>query len=129
LPDYVHKSEFSDLKDFRSYDGLYKGQHDQKQPRIKNMRSLFESTVYGDPALKAQFYTLVANMKATIDTSSPSPTHQFIYQLNRAGRLLRWYTQNIDGLEFKTFLGDMEVVSVPHIPDPAKIVRLHGDIQ
>ena len=41
----------------------------------------------------------MAELKASIDAATPSPTHRFIKTLHTKGKLLRSYTQNIDGLE------------------------------
>ena len=62
-------------------------------------RDLFDSSLFRDPISRSVFYTFIAGLKEAIDNSQPSPTHRFIKTLNTKGKLLRSYTQNIDGLE------------------------------
>lgn len=55
--------------------------------------------------------------------AEPTPAHHFLVQLDREGRLLRSYTQNIDGLEKRAGLScNSEGVEHP------RNVQLHGDI-
>jgi hypothetical protein len=74
-------------------------------------------------------------MKTKIDAANPSLTHLFIRNLNSRGKLLRWYTQNIDGLEWKALCQETQHGSMALIPDAriitedTKVIRLHGDIK
>lgn len=107
---------------------------DNQKPTIK-IRDLFDANVFRNPVSTAQYYMTIAEMKAKMDAANPSPTHQFIQKLNSKGRLLRWYTQNIDGLEWRSLLGSTTDGSMTDIPDARqitkdiKIIRLHGDIK
>ena len=68
----------------------------------------------------------------SVDAAKPAPTHHFIKTLDNKGKLLRSYTQNIDGFEEKVHIigagsakGKGKKVNIKEI----KNVQLHGDIQ
>ena len=53
-------------------------------------------------------------------------THGFISYLEKRGSLLRWYTQNIDGLEERALVKDKEN---KESKKTCKIIQLHGNLQ
>ena len=75
-------------------------------------------------------------MKKSVDSASPSPTHRFIKTLDLKHKLLRSYTQNIDGLEDKAgLLGSSNQEANSKGKGRSKLrmkdvrnVQLHGDI-
>ncbi|KAL8278676.1 hypothetical protein RQP46_008968 [Phenoliferia psychrophenolica] len=104
------------IQDFRGTTGLYKAQPptssasaSSSQPSIKPLLSskrtkdLFHASVYNDAKLGAQHLELMTEMNARAseigDRHQQTPTHEFIRLLKKKGKLLRCYTQNIDGLE------------------------------
>lgn len=99
-------------------------------------RDLFDASLFRDPTSTAVFYTFISGLKRSIDVASPTPTHQFIKALDAKKRLLRSYTQNIDGLEERVgLLGTAceEVKALGKGKSKLKIkdvrnVQLHGDI-
>lgn len=62
-------------------------------------KDLFCSSLFRDPTSTSVFYTFIAQLKRSIDLAHPSPTHLFLRTLDEKKRLLRSYTQNIDGFE------------------------------
>ena len=78
----------------------------------------------------------MAELKMSIDKSTPSHTHHFIKTLDTKGKLLRSYTQNIDGLEERAGLvGSSSECVKSNGKGKGKIktkdvrnVQLHGDI-
>ena len=62
-------------------------------------RDLFDAALFRDPTSTAVFYTFIAQLKRSIDAAEPAPTHRFIKTLDTKKKLLRSYTQNIDGFE------------------------------
>ena len=62
-------------------------------------RDLFDASLFRDSTSTSVFYTFISQLKRSIDVASPSPTHRFIKTLDSKKKLLRSYTQNIDGLE------------------------------
>ncbi|EIM78975.1 DHS-like NAD/FAD-binding domain-containing protein, partial [Stereum hirsutum FP-91666 SS1] len=87
------------IPDFRSADGLYDLVKQRYPDIFVKGHELFDASVFRDPLLTAAFYTFIAQLKQRIDRSAPSPTHKFLKTLDTKKKLLRSYTQNIDGFE------------------------------
>ena len=64
-------------------------------------KDLFDSMIWRDHTSTAVFYKFIASLRKTIhnDIRKTSPTHRFIRTMRDQRRLVRCYTQNIDGLE------------------------------
>ena len=99
-------------------------------------RDLFDAALFRDPTSTAVFYTFIAGLKRSIDAAKPAPTHHFIKTLDSKKKLLRSYTQNIDGLEAQVgLLGSASQEAKSSGKGKTKIrtkdvrnVQLHGDI-
>ena len=88
---------------------------------------MFHINALRNPDKKASWYTTMANLKlGIVNQSSPSPAHWLIRAMDIKQKLLRLYTQNIDGLEDNT--GMLEVESVLAKSINGGVVRLHGNI-
>ncbi|GJJ09792.1 hypothetical protein Clacol_004016 [Clathrus columnatus] len=126
----------SGIPDFRSSDGLYAFVKAKYPDVVMKGRDLFDAALFRDPTSTALFYTFMAELKASIDLASPSPTHHFIKTLDTKGKLLRSYTQNIDGLEARVGLActSSEDAKSPGRGNSKikvkgiKNIQLHGDI-
>ncbi|KIM33876.1 hypothetical protein M408DRAFT_325449 [Serendipita vermifera MAFF 305830] len=128
------------IPDFRSSDGLYNLVKQQYPDVVLKGRDLFDASLFRDKTSTAVFYTFISGLKAAIDKASPSPTHHFLHTLHKRGKLLRSYTQNIDGLEERSGLSGTGSVpnapadasnsktDKPKIAKDAKNIQLHGDI-
>lgn len=100
-------------------------------------RDLFDASLFRDPTSTSVFYTFISKLKQSIDNVSPSPTHWFIKTLDTKGKLLRSYTQNIDGLEERVGLlgsASSEAKATGKAKSKIKLkdvknVQLHGDIR
>ncbi|EJD37942.1 DHS-like NAD/FAD-binding domain-containing protein [Auricularia subglabra TFB-10046 SS5] len=125
----------SGIPDFRSPRGLHNlvKRHDTRS--IKG-RDLFDASVFRHADTAALFYSIVAELKDRIDKTTPSPTHKFLAKLGIEKRILRIYTQNIDGLEVRAGLLCSESTSNPTLRAQSKmsresdlsVIQLHGDI-
>lgn len=63
-------------------------------------KDLFSSSVWNDALTTSKFYTFIASLRRKIlGVTKASRTHGFLRVLRDANRLIRCYTQNIDGLE------------------------------
>lgn len=64
-------------------------------------KDLFDARVWKNPESTSTFYTFIASLRKQIhqEVKQTSQTHKFIRVLRDGGRLMRCYTQNIDGLE------------------------------
>ncbi|KAI9807430.1 MAG: hypothetical protein M1833_000175 [Piccolia ochrophora] len=123
-----------------------------KLPRLKG-RDLFDAQIWNDSLSTSIFYTFIASLRKTIreEVRTTTPTHKFVRTLRDGGRLIRCYTQNIDGLESRDGLctdllrgkGNKarfmtKVVSKPRPEGPVlpgyeldggcEVVQLHGDL-
>ncbi|KAI5779259.1 hst3 protein [Geopyxis carbonaria] len=88
------------IPDFRSADGLYNLVKNKYPNAVVKGRDLFDSVVFTDPTSTALFYTFLATLRnEVLNVKDTTPVHKFIRTLAESGRLLRCYTQNIDGLE------------------------------
>lgn len=64
-------------------------------------KDLFDSVLWKDPVSTSVFYTFIASLRKKIreEVKQTTPTHRFIRALRDGRKLMRCYTQNIDGLE------------------------------
>lgn len=82
------------IPDFRSRDGIYERLR-VEYPEMRDPQSMFDITFFAqDPRPFFQFAREIYP-----GLFEPSPSHRFIKLLERHGKLLRNYTQNIDTLE------------------------------
>lgn len=124
------------LKDFRSSDGLYALVKEQYPDVVMKGRDLFDAALFRDQASTSVFYMFISRLKRSIDSAVPAPTHRFIKTLDSKQKLLRSYTQNIDGLEERAGLCGTPNQE-PRISKKGKLackaeglrnIQLHGDI-
>jgi NAD-dependent histone deacetylase SIR2 len=79
---------------------------------------MFEARILQDPQKLIAYGRTMAMLRTISRNAKPTPCHDYIAKLHEMGRLLRCYTQNIDGLQTR---------GRPHL---AKVVlELHGNIQ
>lgn len=111
------------IPDFRSEDGLYNIVKRQYPEAVVKGKDLFDSILFRDPLTVQIFHTFMAGLRKSILDAHPTPTHHLIKRLREKKKLLRCYTQNIDGLEKQVglSLGYTE-------PQSLEVVQLHGDI-
>lgn len=87
-------------QDFRSADGLYNLVKSRYPSAVVKGRDLFDSVLFADPTSTQLFYTFISSLRnEIISVKDTTSTHKFIRKMSETGRLLRCYTQNIDGLE------------------------------
>ena len=116
-------------------------------------KDLFDSILWKDPLSTSVFYTFIASLRARIrdEVKATTPTHRFIRILRDNRKLVRCYTQNIDGLETREGLcAQLErgkgsrsrftrkALSLPRAPalrlpggsqdGGCEVVQLHGDL-
>lgn len=124
-------------KDFRSTDGLYNLVKQQYPDVVMKGRDLFDASLFRDPTSTSVFYTFISQLKQSVDAATPSPTHAFLKTLDTKKKLLRSYTQNIDGFEERAGLlgSSSDDARVATAKGKSKLktrdvrnVQLHGDI-
>ncbi|OXC69061.1 hypothetical protein AYX13_02351 [Cryptococcus neoformans] len=88
------------IPDFRSASGLFSG----KSKGGHSVKDLFHVRCLAHPTLLAKHHELITSLSSLSTAAPPTPFHTYLSSLDNEGRLLRCYTQNIDGLEEKTGL-------------------------
>lgn len=116
------------IPDFRSSNGLFaslKGEHKLKGGSGKQ---LFDAAVYKDADSTSQFHEMVCKLSKMSQCAKPTRFHHMVARLATEGRLLRLYTQNVDGLETQMPPLGTEV-PLPHKGPWPQSVQLHGGLE
>ncbi|CDF39244.1 unnamed protein product [Chondrus crispus] len=93
------------IPDFRSKGGLYDAVLERFG--LEDPQAIFDLEEFKmDPTL---FYSFAKDVMPSNDLR-PSPTHRFIAELEARGKLLRNYSQNIDGLERRAGVSEERVI-------------------
>ncbi|KAJ3106963.1 Coiled-coil domain-containing protein 40 [Phlyctochytrium planicorne] len=87
------------IPDFRSESGLYNLIKDRYPDTILKGKDLFDASLFRDAVSTKLFFEFMASLKVMADGAQSTPTHEFLRSLQSNGKLVRWYTQNIDCLE------------------------------
>lgn len=123
------------IPDFRSAEGLYErvlnppegsGAACELKKKSLKGKDFFDANFFSNAETRPYFNRFVAELKEMSLQGRPTPTHLFLKHLWDDGKLLRWYTQNIDSLEPATGLetstsGSGEKTTAP-------VVALHGSL-
>lgn len=131
------------IPDFRSTDGLYSLIKSKYAKDIANGQELFDAGIFESVEKSEIFYQFMGKFKKEVEKAHPTDTHQWIGQLLAENRLLRCFTQNIDGLELRTMTNDpcaeSSLAILPRETDQAtgqpapekrvnELVQLHGTL-
>ncbi|KZF23326.1 DHS-like NAD/FAD-binding domain-containing protein, partial [Xylona heveae TC161] len=145
----------SGIPDFRSENGLYSliQAQSRSQSRMSG-RDMFDARIWQDSLSTEVFYRFIASFRKTVrdDIARTTATHRFIKTMRDGGRLVRCYTQNIDGLEGRDGLNtdlasgkgnkarfSRKAMQKPRPDGPifpgsdmyggCEVVQLHGDLE
>ncbi|ODN78881.1 hypothetical protein L202_04416 [Cryptococcus amylolentus CBS 6039] len=120
------------IPDFRSASGLF----NSKTKGGHSVQDLFHVRCLGSPALLERHHELITSLASLATSASPTPFHSYLSTIAAEDRLLRCYTQNIDGLEDKAGLSvgipsgkrkSPKRASAPEAAEPEhKVIPLHG---
>lgn len=154
LQEYPYSSSTTYLspdQDFRSPGGLYDQLREKYAletskaglPKGLKGADFFDYNFFNQPNTRPFFNKFIAELKGLCESAKPTATHYFIKSLWDKGRIIRWYTQNIDCLESQVGLrttSDDLIEQSPHANEslcnsniskgekrPA-VVTLHGSI-
>lgn len=125
------------IPDFRSSSGLY--QMVKKEFPEISMRSgqeMFDISLFRDELKISMFATFMERLYSSVKLAQPTKTHKFIAHLKNRNKLLRCYTQNIDGLEENLGLEMSTNEQDPNLIGTSfnarwknyDVVQLHGDL-
>ena len=112
------------IPDFRSQGGIYDLVR-RRFPELNDGQDLFDASLFRSQRTTQLFHTFIATLKDCVERAKPTLTHAFLKALDDGDKLLRVYTQNIDGLEAKAGLpSDLDAAQ-----KDAKVVLLHGSLE
>ncbi|RMZ92049.1 hypothetical protein DV736_g711, partial [Chaetothyriales sp. CBS 134916] len=115
------------IPDFRSSQGLFKrlkGEHKLKG----SGKELFDASVYKDDSSTSSFHDMVRKLSSLASDAKPTLFHRLLARLSSEGRLLRLYTQNVDGLE--SHLPPLKTqVPLNHKAPWPQTIQLHGGLE
>lgn len=117
------------IPDFRSSNGLY-NMNPSSRP-IKG-KDLFDISLFNSHESISDFAVFMSKLYSETIRARPTKTHRFISDISKDNKLVRCYTQNIDGIEAKLGLKmDFEEHKEKTNLQTWKnldVVQLHGDI-
>lgn len=87
------------IPDFRSSDGLYNLVKAKYPKTVVKGQDLFDISLFRDELTLQIFCTFMESLYKSSLQASPTETHKFIKLMKEKNKLLRCYTQNIDGIE------------------------------
>ncbi|CAG60090.1 uncharacterized protein GVI51_H08129 [Nakaseomyces glabratus] len=128
------------IPDFRSATGLYnliKRQYPDIS--IGSGKEMFDISLFRDEMKISVFATFMEKLYASVKLAQPTTTHKFIAHLKNRNKLLRCYTQNIDGLEenlglaisnssFQPSTGKTTETDNSPNKNNIDVIQLHGDL-
>lgn len=114
------------VPDFRSRTGLFSTTHKQNVVKATG-KHLFDASVYKTDAATTQFHDMVRTLAHLAESSKPTEFHQFLARLAEEGRLLRLYTQNVDGLDVALPSLATNIPLNSKAPWP-RTIQLHGGL-
>ncbi|KAI1206460.1 DHS-like NAD/FAD-binding domain-containing protein [Annulohypoxylon truncatum] len=114
------------IPDFRSSKGLFATL--PKEHGLKGSgKHLFDASVYKHDSTTSSFHTMVRDLSHLTRNAKPTPFHHLIASLAKEGRLLRLYTQNVDGLD--TSMPPLSTTVPLNTKGPwPKTIQLHGGL-
>lgn len=115
------------VPDFRSSSGLFTTLKEQHKLKGSG-KHLFDAGVYRHDSSTRSFHTMVRELSALTRRASPTPFHQLLASLAAEGRLMRLYTQNVDGID--TSLAPLATTVPLNNKGPWPVtIQLHGGLE
>ena len=115
------------VPDFRSSNGLFNTLRSENKLRASG-KHLFDASVYQTDDSTSSFHEMVRTLSRQVSKAKPTAFHEMLATLASEGRLMRLYTQNVDGLD--TSLPPL----ASHVPLDRKgpwprTIQLHGSLE
>ncbi|KAL3241615.1 NAD-dependent histone deacetylase HST4 [Nakaseomyces bracarensis] len=112
------------IPDFRSSDGLF---NTMKSETLSSGKESFDfNKVYASDERSNIFHDMIVNLHQLSNKSEPTSFHKMLDKLAGEDRLMRLYTQNIDGLD--TRLTHLTTKTPLQKPIP-RTIQLHGSVE
>ena len=114
------------VPDFRSSNGLFNTLKSENRLKASG-KQLFDASVYQTDASTSFFHDMVRTLSGLVSKAKPTEFHEMLATLASEGRLLRLYTQNVDGID--TSLPPLQTIVPldPKGPWP-RTIQLHGSL-
>ncbi|KAI1000694.1 NAD-dependent protein deacetylase hst4 [Podosphaera aphanis] len=114
------------IPDFRSSTGLFKTLRADHKLKASG-KQLFDADVYRSSDATSSFHAMVRELSQKTKNASPTPFHDMLATLAEEGRLMRLYTQNVDGIDVRL---QPLATNVPlNVKGPwPKAIQLHGGL-
>ncbi|QSZ30367.1 hypothetical protein DSL72_004890 [Monilinia vaccinii-corymbosi] len=114
------------IPDFRSSTGLFSSLRTQHKLKSSG-KELFDASVYKDDSSTTSFHSMVRELSRLTKNAKPTPFHHMLATLAEEGRLLRLYSQNVDGIDISLEPLATKVPLNSKGPWP-KTIQLHGGL-
>lgn len=114
------------IPDFRSATGLFNSL--KKEHKLKSSgKDLFDASVYQDDSSTSTFHDMVRTLSQATKSAQPTAFHHLLATLAQEGRLMRLYTQNVDGID--TSLPPLSTqIPLPKKGPWPRTVQVHGGL-
>ncbi|ORZ33127.1 DHS-like NAD/FAD-binding domain-containing protein [Catenaria anguillulae PL171] len=121
------------IPDFRSESGLYNLIKLQNPGTVVKGQDLFDASLFRTEPTRRLFYSFMAGLRDACTQAQPTPVHAMMRELDKRGKLLRCYTQNIDGLEERAAQNGspnrtVAAATSPAAKHPPTVIQLHGTL-
>ncbi|RKF72819.1 NAD-dependent protein deacetylase hst4 [Golovinomyces cichoracearum] len=114
------------IPDFRSSTGLFKTLRSDYKLKASG-KQLFDADVYRSNDATTSFHTMVRELSQKTKNVEPTLFHDMLATLAEEGRLMRLYTQNVDGID--TRLQPLATNVPLNVKGPwPKAIQLHGGL-
>lgn len=126
-PDYPLCTNVFVVPDFRSSTGLFTTLRSEHKLKASG-KHLFDASVYQTDSSTSSFHDMVRSLSHLVSAAEPTAFHQMLSTLGSEGRLLRLYTQNVDGIDVALPSLETSVPLSTKGPWPRSI-QLHGGLE
>jgi NAD-dependent histone deacetylase SIR2 len=115
------------VPDFRSSNGLFATLRSENKLKASG-KHLFDASVYQTDDSTSAFHDMVRDMSTMTKDAKPTAFHEMLATLASEGRLMRLYTQNVDGLDTSLPPLATKVPLASRGPWP-QTIQLHGSLE
>ena len=115
------------VPDFRSSTGLFNTLRSEHKLKASG-KHLFDASVYQTDSSTSSFHDMVRSLSQLVSVAKPTAFHQMLSALANEGRLMRLYTQNVDGIDVALPSLETDVPLSMKGPWP-RTIQLHGGLE
>ncbi|KAI9775661.1 MAG: hypothetical protein M1839_000986 [Geoglossum umbratile] len=115
------------IPDFRSSNGLFTTLRSEHKLKASG-KHLFDASVYKSGSSTSSFHDMVRSLSQLINSTRPTAFHHLLATLARDGRLMRLYSQNVDGIDTSLPPLATKVPLSTKGPWP-QTIQLHGGLE